>query len=414
MKVESLEVSSFKGVRHVNIKPGGMIVEITGRNGAGKSSVVDAIQWAIGGAKFAPETPVRKGNAKAEVVADLGDLRIRRTQTKAGSMTLDVTTRDGVPQKSPQALYSSIAFDPLAFVRAKPAEQRETLINAAGIRGTIASIDDAANAAKVERTDLGRQVNQLAAQVAALPDTPGPTEEVNSADLIAEIRDANDRIAENKKARTWYAEKKAEHAKAVQRVAELEQQLGAARTNAENLDAIVEQWAEKIEALADPDIRAMQDQLTGIEGTNRQIRDRANRKRLAAQLADVRAKHAAAERRIEEAAIAKADALTNSPLPIPGIGLTDDGVTLNGVPIGQANWAAQIRASVALAAAVSPKLKVALVREGSALDGANLTALEEAATAAGLQVWIERVTNGEKVGITIVDGEVAGDEGGVQ
>lgn len=417
MKVEQLEASAFKGVRHVNIRPGGLVVAITGRNAAGKSSVLDALQWALGGAKFAPDTPVRKGNAKAEVSVDLGELRITRSQTKAGSMSLNVTTRDGVPQKSPQALldslFAAVAFDPLAFVRAKPAEQRDMLIDAAGIRDTIAAIEADEAKARQDRTDIGRQVKMLEAQLAGLPVTEGPTVEVSVGDLGERIAAAHAERAKNADARKWYINKQAEHAKVVQAVGALEAQLAQARQALVQIESAMESWKPKIDALVDPDIAALEAQLRDIEGTNRQIRDRAQRQRLAADLSRVRSEHAGAERRIEDAAIRKADALSGSPLPIRGLGLTDDGVTLDGVPIGQANWAAQIKASVALAAAVSPKLKVALVREGSALDDENQKALEEAATAAGLQVWIERVTNGEHVGITIVDGEVEGEQGGV-
>lgn len=417
MQVEQLQVSAFKGVRHVNIRPGGLVVAITGRNAAGKSSVLDALQWAIGGAKFAPDTPVRKGNAKAEVSVDLGELRITRTQTKAGSMQLVVTTRDGVPQKSPQALldslFAAVAFDPLGFIKAKPAEQRDMLIDAAGIRETVTRLDADATQARQDRTEVGRRVKTLEAQLAALPVTDGPTEEVSVGDLGQRIAAAHAEKAKNADARKWYATKQMEYEKASQAVTTLEAQLAQARQALVQIESAMESWKPKIDALVDPDIAALEAQLRDIEGTNRQIRDRAQRQRLAADLSRVRSEHAGAERRIEDAAIRKADALSGSPLPIRGLGLTDDGVTLDGVPIGQANWAAQIKASVALAAAVSPKLKVALVREGSALDDENQKALEEAATAAGLQVWIERVTNGEHVGITIVDGEVEGEQGGV-
>jgi hypothetical protein len=82
-------------------------------------------------------------------------------------------------------------------------------------------------------------------------------------------------------------------------------------------------------------------------------------------------------------------------------------VTLNGFPLGQASQAEQIRVSVAIGAALNSRVRIMLVRDGSLLDEKSMKLLEELAAQYDLQVWLERVSGDDEVGILIEDGMVA-------
>lgn len=61
-KLISLEAENFKRLKAVRIEPNGNgITVISGNNANGKSSVLDAIQAAIGGKRATPEKPIRDG-----------------------------------------------------------------------------------------------------------------------------------------------------------------------------------------------------------------------------------------------------------------------------------------------------------------------------------------------------------------
>ncbi len=64
VKISSLELENVKRIRAVQIVPtaDGLTV-IGGRNGQGKTSVLDAIAWALGGNKLRPQNPNRDGGA---------------------------------------------------------------------------------------------------------------------------------------------------------------------------------------------------------------------------------------------------------------------------------------------------------------------------------------------------------------
>jgi hypothetical protein len=108
-----------------------------------------------------------------------------------------------------------------------------------------------------------------------------------------------------------------------------------------------------------------------------------------------------AARDAERAAVIQAAAF-----PVPGIGLTEDGVTLNGLPLDQASSAEQLRLSAAIGMALNPQLRVMVIRDGSLLDEDSLQLLTEAAAAEDFVLLVETVDTSGQVGIYIEDGEV--------
>ena len=117
MHIVQLTAGNVKRLHAVDITPEGNIVTIAGRNGQGKTSVLDAIWFALGGATAMKETPevIRQGEVHAKVTLDLGDLVVDRHWVN-GKTTLAVKSKEGAVHRSPQALLDSlvgkISFDP--------------------------------------------------------------------------------------------------------------------------------------------------------------------------------------------------------------------------------------------------------------------------------------------------------------
>ena len=87
---------------------------------------------------------------------------------------------------------------------------------------------------------------------------------------------------------------------------------------------------------------------------------------------------------------------------------TDDGVFVGDVPFDQLSDAQRLRVSIAVAGSMNPKLRIVRVRDGSLLDNEAMAELKTYAEANDLQVWIERVSDGEGTGVVIEDGRVRG------
>jgi DNA repair exonuclease SbcCD ATPase subunit len=406
-----LEVDNVKRLKSVRITPDGALVVIGGRNAQGKSSLLDAIEMAIGGGGSIPAEPIRRGARTARIVADLGDLVVERTFTQKGSQ-LVVKNAAGVPQKSPQALLDAlcarIAFDPLAFERMAPKEQARI------IRELDSDTAEAIGALELRRVDAFNErteANRAAKAIAARLDPmvhhhDAPAAEVSVASL-AERLEAG--LAKNKE--RALAERRVENEQRAIDACEatirrLEEDLARERHRLQQTRAALVAAEEAVGLTEAVDVAPIQQELRGAEATNRKVRANQERALVEEELKTATNRGLELTEEIEQLDRKKFDLLAAAKLPVPGLGFDDEGPTLNGLALEQASQAERLRVSIAIGIALNPKLKVLLVRDGSLLDEASTRLLAELARDAEAQVWLERVSeDGAGCSVVIEDGE---------
>jgi DNA repair exonuclease SbcCD ATPase subunit len=424
-RIVRLEASNFKRLRAIEITPDGSLVTIRGRNAQGKSSVLDAIQAALGGKRLAPARPVRDGEQQAEIIAELDGLTIRRTFTAKGGGTLVVENADGSRLKSPQGvldkLTGSLTLDPLAFSRLDPKARLEAVRDAAGV--DLGPLDGERLRVFEERTDINREGKSLAARCDAIPEVlDAPAEPVSVAELAAELEAAQrahdertrlERVLDTAGAGVAAADRRAEvldeqMARLRRQLEELEEQRERAEGDrATAKDAHTEAF-EALEAFPEPaELAPIRARLASAEEINTAVRRQRERAEIEKQLEALRDKSRACSKRIDEIDAEKQRLIREAKLPVKGLSWSDEGVTLGGIPFEQCSSAEQLRASVALAIAQRPECPVLLVREGSLLDVEGMRLLAEMAEEHGAQVWVEVVGEGG-VGVVIEDGSVKG------
>ena len=82
MRIIKLKAENIKRLKAAEITPTGDLIQVTGRNGQGKSSLLDAIWWALGGTKNIQDQPIRTGQRKAKIELDLGKYIVTREFSK--------------------------------------------------------------------------------------------------------------------------------------------------------------------------------------------------------------------------------------------------------------------------------------------------------------------------------------------
>jgi DNA repair exonuclease SbcCD ATPase subunit len=189
MKILKLTAENIKKLVAVEITPEGNVIKITGKNGAGKTSVLDVIQFALGGLSNIQSQPIRKGQAKAKAELDLGEFIVRRTFTIGGS-SLIVENKEGARYGSPQAMLDAIlgklCFDPLAFMRLDAKVQFDTLKSLTGVDTT--DIETKRKTAFDERTAVNRDLKAVEARYNAIAvPLDVPEKELSSAEITAKI-----------------------------------------------------------------------------------------------------------------------------------------------------------------------------------------------------------------------------------
>lgn len=414
MKITKLIVDNFKRLTAVTISPDGSTVVIGGANGAGKSSTLDAIEAALGGLKHAPQEPIRKGQKKARIVLETEELVVTRHFTAKDS-TLEVKSKAkgaGI-YPSPQALLDGlvgpISFDPLAFTRQEPKVQAETLRKLVGI--DFGLLDKQRAEAFAKRTDVGRELKRVQGALDKLPEPPAstPDAEVSVVTLAGELDRRRAVNAANEAKRQALAELRTKRDAVAVEVTELEAKLAAAKKERDDLNARGPELRKEVDALVDADLDQVRKQIAGAEETNGNVRAKKQRTELETDFNTLTDESRVLTDTINGFDAQKAKAAAEAEYPIPGLAITDDGLTLDGVPFEQASSAQKLRASVAIGLKLNPKLKVLLIRDGSLLDAASLAAVAKMAEEADAQVWLERVSTGDEVTVVIEDGAVAED-----
>lgn len=435
MKIIELIAENYKKLRVVEITPKGHVVQITGKNGQGKTSVLDAIWTALAGAKATPEKPVRKGAERTTIKLNLGELQVTRIITGAGSNQLTVEAKNGSkitsPQKVLDELLGQLSFDPLAFIGMKPKEQIEELRKVAKIDVDVDAITALNKADYDARTDVNRDVRRLESELSTITVQDGlPKEKVDEAEILHQLnlvgsrnKEIGEILAEKSRLKYAYLEVERSVDAENNEIDLLESEIEKLETT---LKAKRESLKEKTKALKYLETKQMQAnkaandapepdfintneitaQLQQAQMTNREIDKRTRRDGVQAQLREKQRAADTLTRGIEAREEKKREALKNAAMPIEGLSFDDSTVTFNGIPIEQLGEAEAIRISTAIAMAANPKLRVIRILHGEALDEDSLAIIAKMAEEHDFQVWMAKVDSTGKVGIVMEDGMV--------
>jgi len=406
-----LKASNFKRLVAVRVapadpaKPSG-VMRITGENGAGKSSLLDAIVAALLGKKYTPAEPVHKGADKAEVILETEDLTISRTFTAAGGGTLKVQDKEGRTYTSPQALLDTLCFktgfDPLSFARMDDKKQTATLLEICPV-----AIDLEANAAEQKtafdhRADLKRDLKREEAALAAWtpPDVDVPEAEIKVADLVAQA----DTLKAKGRDRVTLVSDIADTERQIEQIKE---EIARKQKYLDENLATLKMKKARLATSMDPmpAIEALRVKIESAGDHNALFRSWETRRKTQGEIANLDGEIGKATGELETARQARLDALKAAKFPVEGLSLTEDGkVAFDDLPFSQAGTAEQIKVGIGLAVMANPTLRLAFIRDGSLLDNNSMRMLAEMAEAYDLQVLIERVDDKSPAAIEIVDG----------
>src|SRR5665213_948795 len=449
-KIISLQMENIKKIKAIEIKPGdNNMVVVSGKNGSGKSSVLDAISWAFEGLAKVQARPIRLGQNKAWIRIDLGEYIIERTfkADEKGEITnkLTVTSADGATYKSPQALlekcFNALSFNPLKFSMAEKKEQvamLESLVP--GFDFVVSRLDE--KTTYDERTVENRKAEESSLKHVSFKDIPvaePPVVDVKAlTERLANVSTKNEglRVLQNERQKNLAV---IEEHKALNRKHELEGQaemvaatlaLDTAKKAFDLAENSHKEAVLKFEKARDYvyknglELKSAELEIVGLPPlaelenvdsikseldaatTLNDIHDKWTQKNEAKKSIDEHKKNSEIlTNKIAEIQKARFNAVAQSGLPVKGLTFDSEGVLLNGLPFEQASSAEQLRVSVGIAMVQNPDLKVIRIQDGSLLDSDGMALISQMADQNDIQCWIERVGTGE-VGFELVDGEL--------
>ncbi len=412
MKILKLVAENFKKLSAVEITPDGNVVVSSGKNGAGKSSVLDSIEAALCGGKM-PKKPIKDGEVRARVEVDMGEYKVTRKFFGANStLTVETTGETKTTVKKPQAfldeVVGNLSFDPLAFLNKQPAEQRNTLMDFLGLN--LEEFADKITTLKAQRSDVRKEKERKLHEAESLAFTPNlPPQEVSSESLLAELKaiqvhNESCREKATKDSITLNSLHRInEDIQATKKALEDYQKrlvgLQILKTNAEKL---LEQINLPIKDSAEVEVK-----LKTLSATNEAIRRNAQKKAAMneADLCVVNYQELGDVIKVVENQ--KAKKLAEAVMPVKGLTILPDGLGYNGLPLEQECESKRLKICVAIAMAMNPKLKVLRI-DGNGLDKDSLVTIGKMVEGTEYQIWIEKVSDDNKIGFYIEDGQLIG------
>lgn len=399
MKIINLKAENIKKIKAVDITPVDNTVVITGKNGQGKSSVLDSILYALGGADTLKNTPkpIRDGEDSAIIELDLGDYKVTRTWNSTGTTRLEVVTKDGARYSSPQSLLNDIvgriAFDPLAFANMKPDEQRSVLLDVLGLTEKVEEIQTEYKKVFDERTVVGRLLKTSEGYLNSLPIVENaPDKLINTAEVSQQLHDAE----ENNDTFDELTEDKERYKKCIE---ELKQKIKEYQDNIIVVD-------KNLKDRKKVDTTELQEKLNNATILNQAYSKALERTKASEAVLGHQKEQKKLTEKLATMQKQKDQLITSVKLPIDGLSIDAEGVTFNKMPFSQLSSAEQLKVSLAIAMSMNPKLRVMRIMDGSLLDSENMKVISQMAKNEDYQIWIERVEDIGNVGFLIENGEV--------
>lgn len=419
MKIIGLKAENIKTIKLVEIKPDGNIVKLSGKNGAGKSTVMDSIAYALGGKRLIPDVPIKDGKDKAEIVVKLDDLTVvrkfKRDKTGSGyTTTLKVTAKDGAAYGKAQDVLDKItgklSFDPFAFSTMTEKEQGDLLKGMVDIGIDADEWQTKYDSLFQTRRDANRDLKTAESKIDGLPSYDNtPTDELSASEIATEYEAALNADSKEQDRLSGIESWEEDVSTWKRVVTEKEEALEIAKEKLQGaLDGLEESKAKPI--IVVPDLAGIKARMDSMEETNSRVRDNQAFIEAGETLKAAREKADGLDAKLKAHEKVKADAIKNADYPVEGLEFSDTGLLYNGTPLAEASSGQKIKISALIGMMLNPELRVLFIRNASLIDSANFKILSDIATAKDYQMWTEFMDETGDVGIFLEDGEIKGEK----
>ena len=414
VKINSLEVENVKRVKAVALEPAesGLTV-IGGRNGQGKTSVLDAIAWALGGDRKRPSEAKRAGSATGpHLKVQLSNGIVVERKGKAGS--LKVTDPEGRKggQQLLDSFVGSLALDLPKFLAMSDKDKAKTLLEIIGVGDELARLELEEQTLYNRRTGIGQMRDQKKGAAADMPMHPdAPAEPVSAMELIQAQQEILARNGENQRKRQEAHNIEARCDQMRDKLADLTRRIDELKSeraalNVEYLKSVEDFGvaSKTAEQLQDESTAEIEAQLERIEAVNAKVRDnqrRADAEREAEELAE---QYDDMTERIEAVRASKMALLDGADLPLPGLVVENGLLAYEGRRWDCMSGSEQLRVATAIVRKLKPECGFVLVDKLEQMDADTMREFGEWAEGEGLQVIATRVSTGGECSIVIEDG----------
>lgn len=405
VKINELLIENVKRVKAVQFEPSadGLTI-IGGRNGQGKTSVLDAIAWALGGNNYKPSVPERDGAlVPPNLHIELSNGLI--VERKGKNSTLKVTDPNG--NKSGQQLLnefvSTLALDLPKFINGSDKDKADSLLKILGIGDVLSQLDTKENQLYAQRTEVGRIADRKKKAADEMPMYPNvPKEPVSATELIKQQQEILARNGENER-------KRQDAARYEQMLAEAQIAFDEAKAALQKAEQDCLTARKSAEDLHDESTAELEKNLAEIEALNIKIRANSTKEAAEVEANNLQQEYDGLTEQIESVREERNKLLDSAELPLQGLSVKDGKLIYNNMPWDGMSGSDQLKVATAIVRKLNPQCGFVLMDKLEQMDLETLQEFGVWLKQEGLQVIATRVSTGDECSIIIEDGMVKGD-----
>lgn len=412
VKINKLEIENVKRVKAVTIEPtsNGLTI-LGGNNNQGKTSVLDAIAWALGGNKYKPSKPTRDGSMNPPTLRlELSNGLI--VERKGKNSDLKVTDPSG--QKAGQQLLDSfveeLALNLPKFIESSAKDKANTLLQIIGVGEKLWELDRKEEQLYNERRTIGQIADQKKKFADEQPQYPeAPNELVSIADLIHEQQEILARNGENARKRQNRENIVNSLHLSEARLKQLKEQLAQEEATHEKLMGDYVEANKSIEDLEDESTDEIENSIANIEEINRKVRANLDKEKAEEDAKQYKSQYEKLSVEIQKVRDERTSLLDSADLPLSGLSVEDGELVFEGQKWDNMSGSQQLRVSTAIVRKLKPECGFVLLDKLEQMDIPTLTEFGKWLESEGLQAIATRVSSGEECQIIIEDGYVVSD-----
>ena len=407
VKINTLELENVKRIRAVQLSPAanGLTI-IGGNNNQGKTSVLDAICWLLGGNKYQPSNAQREGALTEPMLrCTLSNGLIVERKGKNAALKVIDPQGNRAGQKLLDGFLSELALDLPKFMQASDRDKADTLLRIIGVGEQLMQMEQEEKRLYDQRTAIGQIQTQKEKFAAELPKWENlPEEPVSAAELIAQQQAI---LARNGQRQQWQHEMQsislaidsvtAEIQRTEQHLADLRAQLSDWQKKAES--------AQKTPAELQMESTAeLEANIADIDRVNAKIRDNQRKAAAEQEAADYEKQYGDLTAQIEKIRADRRALLNGADLPLPGLSVEGGKLLYNGKAWDCMSGSEQLRVATAIVRKLNPQCGFVLLDKLEQMDMRTLSDFGAWLEAEGLQAIATRVSTGDECSIIIEDG----------
>lgn len=414
IKINTLELENVKRIKAVRLEPtkNGLTV-IGGKNNQGKTSVLDAIAWTLGGDKYRPNQAQRSDSVippHLKITLDNG--MIVERSGKNGSLKVIDPSGNKSGQQLLDSFISKLALDLPKFMNMTDKEKANVLLQIIGVGDKLYQLENQESQLYNRRTEIGRIADRKKKYADELPLYSGiPSEPVSPIELIRQQQEILARNGENRLKREKVREIESEANNISREVSALSKEIDRLRdelsrknNDLTRLLADLETARKTTAMLHDESTAELAKSIAGIDDLNRKIRANCDRQKAEIDAENYSREYDELTCQIEAVRKEKSDLLKNADLPLPELSVRDGALTYKGYVWGDMSGSEQLKVAAAIVRRLNPECGFVLLDKLEQMDPDTLSEFGNWLEKESLQAIATRVSTGNECSIIIEDG----------